>query len=117
MICEVTFHRRNGQRLKKSEVAPAILADMQMHEMADEHSNMRRTVRRLTLTEHPGNSLRIFAVLIDPVIVGWKTNPDVYLDNVYKKGRPEMRTTAIGFVLAVWDFDNDLLPNTDWVLD
>lgn len=70
MICEVTLHRRNGQRLKKNEVAPALLADVQLHEMAAEHSNMRRTVRRLTLTEHPGNSLRIFAVLIDPVLIG-----------------------------------------------
>lgn len=70
MICEVTFHRRNGQRLKKSEVAPALLADMQLHEMAAEHSNMRRTVRRLTLTEYAGNSLRILAVLIDPVLIG-----------------------------------------------
>jgi hypothetical protein len=70
MLCKVTLHRRNGQRLKKDELAPAILANMQMHELAAEHSNMRRTVRRLTLTEYPGNSLRILAVLLDPQLIG-----------------------------------------------
>ena len=79
MLCEVTLHRRNGQRLKKSEVAPAILANMQLHEMAAEHSNMRRTVRRLTLTEHPGNSLRILAVLNDPVLIGMDEGSMQYL--------------------------------------
>ena len=70
MLCEVTLHRRNGQRLRKSELSEPFLGDIHLHEMGAENSNFRRSVRRLTLTEHPGNSIRILAVLFDPVLIG-----------------------------------------------
>ena len=88
MKVSVTMLRRNGMRLRRSELSPPVVADLHMYDWK-ENNSFRRAIRVVELRRRVGSIDQPFAKLVDPDLVAVQGSAFVFrgIEIEAKEGR------------------------------